>query len=74
MRSLAQTFYLDSEFGTVQELPKAGCALENPYVYDAVAQDMKSMARQGLVEIVDERVSPVPDVPLVEHLAFRRVR
>jgi hypothetical protein len=74
VRSLAQTFYMDSEFGVDQELPRAGFTLENPFVYDAVAKDMKAMADQGLVEIVDERVSASRQEPLVERLRFRRLR
>ena len=74
MRSLAQTFYLDSEFGIDQELPRAGFTLENRFVYDAVAKDIKAMAQQGLVEIVDEQVSSSDAEPLVERLRFRRLR
>ena len=36
-----------------QDLPRAGFTLENPFVYDAVARELKAMADQGLVEIVD---------------------
>jgi len=75
VRSLAETFYLDSEFGVPQELPKAGYVLENPFVYDAVAKDLKTMADRGLVEIVDERMTPSGGhEPLVERLRFRRLR
>jgi len=75
VRSLAQTLYLDSEFGVAQDLPRAGSTLENPFVYDAVARELKEMADRGLVEIVDERVTRfAQDEPLVERLSFRRLR
>ena len=74
MRSLAQTFYLDSQFGVPQELPRAGSTLENPYVYDAVAKELKAMADRGLVEIVDEQVATYAKEPLVERLRFKRLR
>jgi hypothetical protein len=73
VRSLAQTFYLDSQFGVPQELPRAGSAMENPYVYDAVAKELKAMADRGLVEIVDEQIGSAKE-PLVERLRFRRLR
>jgi hypothetical protein len=74
VRSLAQTFYLDSQFGVAQELPRAGSTLENPFVYDAVAKELKAMADRGLVEIVDEQVAAYPQEPLVERLRFKRLR
>src|SRR5688500_12205517 len=52
VRTLAHNVYLDSEFGVPQDLPKAGSTLENPYVYDATARELKSMAERGLVRIV----------------------
>ena len=74
MRSLAQTLYLDSQFGVVEDIPRAGSTLENPFVYDAVARELKSMAERGLVEIVDEQMTLFAQEPLVERLSFRRLR
>ncbi|HET9641876.1 MAG TPA: hypothetical protein VFP68_00610 [Burkholderiaceae bacterium] len=74
MTTLARTLYLDSEFGVPQELPKAGSTLENPYVYDATARELKAMAERGLVEIIDERVSFRTPDKLIEQLRFKRVR
>jgi hypothetical protein len=73
MHTLAQSAYLDSMFGTEEELPHAGSALENPYVFDASARELKAMAARGLVEIVDEHSSPVADELLIDRLRFRRV-
>jgi hypothetical protein len=74
MPTFAQTAYRDSEFGVAQDLPRAGTALENPFVYDAVAKELKGMADQGLVEIVSERVTEVARETLIERLRFRRLR
>ena len=74
MRTLAQSAYLDSEFGVEQELPHAGSALENPFVFDATARELHDMAREGLVEIVDERRCDVSDESLIDRLTFKRVR
>ena len=74
MRSLAQTLYLDSEFGVTHGVERAGSTLENPFVYDAVAKELKDMAAQGLIEIVNERVTEVAREPLIDWLSFRRLR
>lgn len=74
MPTIAQTVYLDSEFGVAQDLPRAGSTLENPFVYDAVAQELKNMADRGLVEIVSERHSEVARESLIDRLTFRRLR
>jgi len=73
MYTLAQAAYLDSEFGTVHDLPHAGSTLENPFVYDSVARDLKAMADRGLLEIVVERLTAARE-PLIRDLSFRRLR
>ena len=45
MQTLALATYLDSAFGTLNELPSAGTPLENPYVYDTSAWELKAMGR-----------------------------
>lgn len=74
MQTLARTVYLDSEFGVPVELSPAGTALENPFVYDAAAQEIKAMAEKGLVEILSERRATVADQDLIARLSFRRMR
>jgi hypothetical protein len=74
MRTLASAAYLDSSFGVESELPHAGSALENPYVYDESARELKGMAERGLIEIVKERRVVFGDEPLIEHLSFKRLR
>ena len=73
MRTLAHSLYLDSCFGVEVELPHAGCALENPYVYDASAQELKAMAARGWVEITSERHVLVGDERLIDRRRFKRL-
>lgn len=72
MRTLAQTAFLDSEPGILVELPSVGSALENPYVYDASARELKAMAEDGLLEIVEERRGGLGE--LIQKLTFNRLR
>lgn len=74
METLARSVFLDSQFGAEAVLPCAGSALENPFVYDAVAKELKSMAERGLVEITGEHASPYAGDLLIDHLRFRRLR
>ena len=74
MRTLAQNAYLESEFGSVCELPSAGSSLENPYVYDASARELKAMASEGLVKIVAEQRSVDGVGGLIRRLTFQRLR
>jgi len=73
MQTLALSAYLDSIFGIDEELPRAGSALENPFVFDASARELKAMAAKGLVEIVEEHTSRIADEFLIDRLRFRRV-
>jgi hypothetical protein len=74
MRTLAQSVYLDSSFGAAIDLPRAGSALENPFVFDAAARELKAYADRGLIEIVDEQTVRLADEHLIGRLRFRRLR
>ncbi len=74
MRTLAQSAYLESEFGALSELPTAGSSLENPYVYDASARELKAMANEGLLRIVDEHRRSDGFSGLISRLTFQRLR
>lgn len=74
MTSLALSVFLDSELGVVEELPRAGSSLENPFVYDSVAKDLKGMAREGRLEIVDEHHALYAGDKLIDRLRFKRTR
>jgi hypothetical protein len=68
MRTLAQSLYAESSFGVESELPHAGSALENPYVYDASARELKELAARGLVEVVSEQTRYIGDEALIGRL------
>ena len=74
MQTLAQNAYLDSQVGALSELPTAGSALENPYVYDASARELKALAAQGLVKIVEEQRFSSDPTGLISRLTFERLR
>ncbi len=74
MRTLAQNVFLESEVGTLSELPTAGTPLENPYVYDSSAQELKAMASEGLLKIVEERRGGSGSGALINRLTFKRLR
>jgi hypothetical protein len=74
MTSLAHSLYLDSEFGIPLDVPRVGSALENPFVYDSVARELKAMAERGLIEIVAEHQRQVSNDQLIDSLRFRRLR
>jgi hypothetical protein len=74
MGTLARHVYLDSECGTLSELPTVGSPLENPYVYDASARELKAMALEGLVKIVEERRHHEGLGGLISRLTFERLR
>jgi hypothetical protein len=59
--------------GAVIELPCAGTWLENPFVYDAAAREIKALVPFGCTEIVDEHCQAHGDEPLIVRLTFRRL-
>lgn len=74
MSNLVLNAYLDSEFNVPTELEGAGTALENPYVYDSAARELKSLAERGLVKITREKVTHVPAGQLISKISFARLR
>jgi len=70
----ARSIYLQSSRGVPTQLHAAGTTLENPYVYDSVARDLKQFAQQGLLEIVTEELRSDSTEPLIASIAFRRLR
>ncbi len=74
MNTLVRTTYLESQFGVPTDLLGVGTSLENPYAYDSAARDLKTMADQGLVRIVDERVRRGEHDQLINHIRFTRLR
>lgn len=74
MRSLVESIYVDSVPGEPTELDAAGTALENPFVYDSAARELKAMADQGLVRIVREHHRETSDQTLIDSISFARLR
>jgi hypothetical protein len=72
--SVVESLYLESTPGVLTDLDGAGTTLENPYVYDSAARDLKAMAQQGLVRIVREKVATGADEELIESITFARLR
>ncbi|MDY0748035.1 hypothetical protein SNE35_26280 [Paucibacter sp. R3-3] len=67
--------YLDSGFGEITELPRAGSALEHPLVFDSAARELQKLAAQGRLEIIDEHRQPAADGNgLIDRLRFRRLQ
>lgn len=72
--SIAWRFIAAASAGERVELPRAGTSLENPYVFDAVAREVKSVVDSGFgdLEILEERCLDGADTPLITELVFRR--
>jgi hypothetical protein len=70
MSTIAQNVYRDASIGGTIELPKAGTPLENSWVYDSSAREIKAMAEQGLVKIVSERRASERDDAMITAIAF----
>lgn len=74
MSTIAHSIYLESQPGILWPLERAGSSLDNPFVYDAAAKDMKALAANGLVEIVDELKSLCSGEHLIGKMSFKRLR
>ncbi len=73
MATIAQSFYLDSLPGLVCKLKAPGTALDNPYVYDDAAKELKAMAVSGVIEIISERSMQYAGDQLIGEIAFKRL-
>jgi len=74
MTSLSRSIYLAAEVGVPTDVPPAGSSLANPYLYDSVARALKSMAEEGLLEVVSENPRPSEAGPLIGRIRFARLR
>ncbi len=74
MRTLSTSIYLAADVGVPTEVEPAGSSLENPYVYDSVARDLKAMAGEGLLRIVDEHLREGRSDAPIDRLRFVRLR
>jgi len=73
MMSFAENLIAFTPVGLVAELPRAGTALENRYVYDAAAREIKHHAERGRVAIVDEHCVRAGDGQVISRLSFKRL-
>ena len=74
MQTLATSAYLEADVGAVSELRREGSSLENPYVYDSAAREIKALAERGLVAVVDEQIAGDPRMPLTTAIRFKKLR
>ena len=74
MIDYAHSIYLETPPGIPTQLSPSGTSLENRYVHDSVARDLKRFAGEGLVEIVDEECTYTSGDRLIERIAFCRLR
>jgi hypothetical protein len=74
MTSMSRTIYLSADVGVPTDVPPAGSSLENPYVYDSVARELKAMADEGLLQVVSEDRRQGASEPLIGHIRFARLR
>ncbi len=74
MTSLSRSIYLAADVGVPTDVPPAGSSLENPYVYDSVARELKAMADEGLLQVVSEARRPGASESLIGRIRFARLR
>jgi len=72
--SLARSIFLEARPGVMTLLRPAGTSLENPYVYDSVARDLKAFAHSGLMRIEVEEECDGSEQTLIARFAFTRLR
>lgn len=70
MATIAERVYAEAAVGAIVVLPKFGTRLENPYVFDAAAREVKAMAELGRVKIVEERRDSQHDSDMVTGISF----
>ena len=73
MGTIAMAVFLDSAFGADTALPNVGSSLEHPLVFDSSAREFHALAKQGRVEILQERVANIGGESLIDRLRFRRL-
>jgi len=73
MNTIAERVYRDADKGVIVTLPKYGTRMENRYVFDAAAREIKALAERGLVKIVDECRQTQQDGDLITDISFIRL-
>jgi hypothetical protein len=73
MSTIAERVYTEASVGAIVWLPKFGTRLENRYVFDSAAREIKVMAELGRVTIVEERRESKTDSDLITDIAFLKL-
>lgn len=73
--SIARQIFAQAPVGEAVRLPQAGTSLENPYVFDSVAREIKFAGSEfGALEVLEERVhGGNADDALIVDFVFRRL-
>ena len=72
--SIARQIFVQAPLGEPVRLPQAGTSLENPYVFDAVAREIKFAGSEfGALEVIEERTAGGSDDALIVDFVFRRL-
>lgn len=74
MHTIADSIYRDASIGIAVALPKAGTALENGFVFDSSAREIKAMADLGLVRIISESRATENERAPITDMVFVRMR
>ena len=74
MTTFAERVCTEATVGAIIALPKYGTQLENRYVFDAAAREIKEMAERGRVKIVGEHRAFQHDSDLITDISFIKLR
>lgn len=74
MEAKCLSVLMESKLGVPRRLERAGGSLEYPYVYDGVARGLKSLAKKGWLDVVQEETVVDGDATLIDHITFVRRR
>ena len=74
MRTLSRSIFLSADVGKSVDVEPAGTPLENPYVYDSVARELKAMEQEGLLRVVNEKSRQGNVDGPIDRISFVRLR
>jgi hypothetical protein len=73
LSNLAARLLLEAPVGAEVLLPRAGSALENAHVYDAVARELLGLASAGRLRVVRLEPAEGTRAGLIRQLVFQRL-
>ena len=74
MKTIAWRVYMEAPMGASTQLPRSGNGLENPFVYDASARDLKRLEAQGLLHILHEQRGRCGTDEVITDVTFAKLR